>query len=162
MFVGDLLRGRTVRSLSWLLTNYRDVEQFFVTDPRLQMAPEALALLDQAKVKYRLESDFEKFIPKVDAIYMTRIQDEWDQAGEKPVDVSRYSFKPKHLSMLAPKAILMHPLPRRQEIAAECDKDPRAMYWRQARNGMWIRVALIAATFNIDDQIREYYRCNQA
>ncbi len=162
MFVGDLLRGRTVRSLSCLLTNYRNVEQFFITDPRLQVAPEALHLLDRAGVKYTVDDDFEGHIPKVDAIYMTRIQDEWDQAGDTPVDIARYSFRPEHLQILRPQAILMHPLPRRQEIAVECDRDPRAMYWRQARNGMWIRVALIATTFSVADEIFDYYRMNLA
>ena len=50
----------------------------------------------------------------------------------------------------------MHPLPRRDEIATDIDEDPRAMYWRQERNGMWIRAALIAYMFNIDKQILEY------
>ncbi len=54
----------------------------------------------------------------------------------------------------------MHPLPRRDEIAPEVDADPRAMYWRQVRNGMWIRCALIAATFDCGSRIDHYFRDN--
>ena len=61
---------------------------------------------------------------------------------------------------MKPGAILMHPLPRRDEIAPEVDSDPRAMYWRQVRNGMWIRCALIAATFDCGSRIDHYFRDN--
>jgi aspartate carbamoyltransferase catalytic subunit len=54
----------------------------------------------------------------------------------------------------------MHPLPRRDEISPAVDRDPRAMYWRQMRNGMWIRTALIAMTFGCDKRIHEYHRQN--
>ena len=54
----------------------------------------------------------------------------------------------------------MHPLPRREEISTAVDRDPRAMYWRQMRNGMWIRTALIAMTFGCDKRIHEYHRQN--
>jgi len=162
MFVGDLLRGRTVRSLSCLLANYKDVEQYFVTDERLQIGAEALGILDKVGVRYETGTDFESFIPLSDAIYMTRIQDEWNKKGEVNIDVSAYHFKPKHLKLLQPHAILMHPLPRREEISVECDKDPRAMYWRQVRNGMWIRVALLAMTFHVDSEIDHYYNLNLA
>jgi aspartate carbamoyltransferase catalytic subunit len=60
-------------------------------------------------------------------IYMTRIQDEWDQAGEsKAIDISRFQLRAEHLQVLRPEAIIMHPLPRRHEIAPEIDADPRA------------------------------------
>lgn len=161
-FVGDLGRGRTVRSLAWLLTNYSGVKQFFVTDPRLQIGSDVLAQLDVAGVEYEVGDDFEQVIPEVDAIYMTRIQDEWDQApGEsKRIDISKYSFRAEHLDKLKMNAVLMHPLPRRQEIDVAVDKDPRAIYWRQVRNGMWIRVALIASTFGIDDEIHHFAKLN--
>lgn len=161
-FVGDLGRGRTVRSLAWLLTNYENVKQYFVTDPRLQIGQDIVDQLDAAGVEYEVHDDFEKIVPEVDAIYMTRIQDEWDQeAGESDrIDISKYSFTADHLSKLKMNAVLMHPLPRRQEIDIAVDKDPRAIYWRQVRNGMWIRVALIAATFGIDDEIMNYAKLN--
>jgi aspartate carbamoyltransferase catalytic subunit len=86
---------------------------------------------------------------------MTRIQDEWDRStGESAkIDTSRFKFGAEELACLGPDGIIMHPLPRRDEIATCCDRDPRAMYWRQMRNGMWIRAALIAATFGLEDRI---------
>jgi aspartate carbamoyltransferase catalytic subunit len=114
--------------------------------------------LSAAGVEFELTDDFNRVVGEADAIYMTRIQDEWDKPGEdRPVDISRFCFTPAHLNGLRPDAILMHPLPRRHEIAVEVDNDPRAMYWRQARNGMWIRVALILNIFAKETEIHQYY-----
>jgi len=155
MFVGDLARGRTVRSLAWLLTNYSGMKLLFVAPAELQIGKDILALLDGAGVQYELLADFPAAIPRADAIYMTRIQDEWDTAGEsQKIDTRRYWFTREHLSLLKPDAVIMHPFPRRQEIAVEVDDDPRAVYWRQMRNGMWIRAALIASIFAKDADIR--------
>ena len=164
VFVGDLARGRTVRSLSCLLTNYTNVVQHFVTAEPLQIGKDVLAELDAKGVTYHVSNDFESIIPEADAIYMTRIQDEWDQIpGESgKIDISAYAFRKEHLAKLKMNAVLMHPLPRRKEIAPEVDSDPRAVYWRQVRNGMWIRVALIASTFGVDTQIDEYAKLNLA
>ena len=60
------------------------------------------------------------------------------------------------MALMGPDAILMHPLPRRDEISTDCDSDPRSKYWRQMRNGMWIRTALIASTFDCADMIRAW------
>jgi aspartate carbamoyltransferase catalytic subunit len=161
-FVGDLARGRTVRSLAYLLTNYTDVKQYFVAPKQLQIGQDVLSQLDEAGVDYCLCEDLEPIIPEVDAIYMTRIQDEWDETpGESTeVDTSRFFFRYDHLAMLQPHAVIMHPLPRRKEIDPRVDEDPRAVYWRQVRNGMWIRVALIAETFGLDAQIDSYFNLN--
>jgi len=158
VFVGDLARGRTVRSLAWLLTNYQDVKMLFVAPRELQIGDDIQAQLSRAGVSFELTSDFEKAIPRGDAIYMTRIQDEWDAAGEsRSIDISRYSFTQDHLKMLKPEAVIMHPFPRRQEISVEVDQDPRAVYWRQMRNGMWVRTALIAAIFGKEAAIKRYF-----
>ncbi|MCF7855555.1 MAG: aspartate carbamoyltransferase [Candidatus Pacebacteria bacterium] len=164
VFVGDLARGRTVRSLSCLLTNYNNVVQHFVTAEPLQIGQDVLDELNAKDVTYHVSNDFEAIIPEADAIYMTRIQDEWDQIpGESgTIDISAYAFRKEHLTKLKINAVLMHPLPRRKEIATEVDSDPRAVYWRQVRNGMWIRVALIASTFGVDTQIDEYAKLNLA
>ncbi len=162
VFVGDLARGRTVRSLSTLLIHYPGVKQYFVAPPQLQVGGDVLAQLEAAGVDYEVCGDFEKVIPLADAIYMTRIQDEWDQTpGEsKAIDSSRFYFTAAHLKLLKTSAVIMHPLPRRQEIALEVDSDPRAVYWRQVRNGMWIRVALIATIFRRAGEINNYYHLN--
>ena len=162
VFVGDLARGRTVRSLAYLLTNYENVRQVFVAPPQLQIGRDILEQLDAAGVTYELSDDFEGAIRKADAIYMTRIQDEWDtEPGESSrIDVERFAFKKHHLDVIKPHAVIMHPLPRRQEIEPAVDSDPRAVYWRQVRNGMWIRVALIADIFRVGDIIRRHYELN--
>jgi aspartate carbamoyltransferase catalytic subunit len=158
VFVGDLARGRTVRSLAWLLTNYRDVKMLFVAPRELQIGEDILALLSRAGVKHELMCDFDKAIPMGDAIYMTRIQDEWDAAGEsRKIDISRYCFTRDKLALLKPDAVIMHPFPRRQEISVDVDDDPRAVYWRQMRNGMWIRAALIAAIFGKEPAVNDYF-----
>jgi len=162
VFVGDLARGRTVRSLSALLTNYRDVKQCFVAPPQLQVGQDILDALDGAGVEYERSDDFKGRIPVADAIYMTRIQDEWDkEKGESArIDLSRYSLCVDDLKALKPDAVVMHPLPRRHEIPTEVDSDPRAVYWRQMRNGMWIRAALIGSIFGCDVDVHDYYARN--
>lgn len=159
-FVGDLARGRTVRSLSTLLTNYRDVTLLFVAPEAFQIGPDVLELLRKRNVRCEVSGDFQAALPEADAIYMTRVQDEWDtEAGQSArVDVTQFHLRPDDLPRMKPTAIIMHPLPRREEIPPEIDRDPRAMYWRQMRNGMWVRTALIAQIFNVDEDIRNYFR----
>jgi aspartate carbamoyltransferase catalytic subunit len=155
--VGDLLRGRTVRSLSYLLKNYNGVKIYFVAPRNLQMGQDLKDYLRENDVDFEESKNFEEIIPLVDAIYMTRIQDEYDQVGEsKKVDYTKFHFTMDHLRVLKPNAIIMHPLPRRAEICPEVDQDRRAMYWRQVRNGMWVRVALIAKVFRVDGEIMSY------
>jgi len=157
-FVGDLKRGRTVRSLAWLLTRYSGVKATFVAPPQLQIGRDILDLLDEAGMAYDVVCDFEAVLPEADAIYMTRIQDEWDVDGEsRDIDTSAYAITPENLGLMKPSAIIMHPLPRRNEISSEVDGDPRAMYWRQVRNGMWIRAALILSAFGREGEAEEYY-----
>lgn len=157
-FVGDLARGRTVRSLACLLTLYKGVKATFVAPESLQIGQDILEVLDKAGMAYEVTDDFESVIPHVDAIYMTRIQDEWDQAQEsQALDTSRFHFLAKHLGLLQSHAIIMHPLPRRKEIDPEVDADPRAKYWRQVRNGMWVRAALILTVFDRDREVDRYY-----
>jgi aspartate carbamoyltransferase catalytic subunit len=155
--VGDLLRGRTVRSLSYLLKNYDGVKIYFVAPKNLQMAQDLKDYLIENDVNFEEHENFEDIIPLADAIYMTRIQDEYDQEGEsEKIDYSKFHVTRDHLKLLKTNAIIMHPLPRRSEISPEVDQDRRAMYWRQVRNGMWVRVALIAKIFLADKEIMSY------
>lgn len=154
-FCGDLMRGRTVRSLSYLLTNFRDVKQIFVAPQELQVPDDVIAILKEKGVRYEIGFDLKAAVKVSDAVYMTRIQDEWDtsKGASAKIDTSRFKFGAEELALLKPEGCIMHPLPRRDEIATCCDHDPRAMYWRQMRNGMWIRAALIAATFGFERSI---------
>ena len=85
---------------------------------------------------------------------MTRIQDEYDVDGESAaVDYSSYYLRYDHMKSLRENCVIMHPLPRRAELDPAIDKDPRAKYWRQERNGMWTRVALLTMILGVDHNI---------
>ena len=157
VFCGDLLRGRTVRSLSYLLTNFSGVRQIFVAPPELHVPDDVIETLKGKGVEYALMGDLREAVKEADAVYMTRIQDEWDSSkgASAKIDTSRFKFGAEELSLLKPEGVILHPLPRRDEIATCCDHDPRAMYWRQMRNGMWIRAALIASTFGYERAIMD-------
>ena len=157
VFCGDLMRGRTVRSLSYLLTRFEGVRQVFVAPQELQVPADVVMVLAKKGVEFEVTDSLRDAVPGADAVYMTRIQDEWDESkgASAKIDTSRFKFGAKELALLKADAVIMHPLPRRDEIATCCDRDPRAMYWRQMRNGMWIRDALIAATFGLEREIAE-------
>lgn len=159
VFVGDLLRGRTVRSLAFLLTRFQNVRQIFVAPKELQIKEDILKILEEHQVHFELSDDLARWLPEADAVYMTRIQDEWDSTSgdSAKIDTSMFKLGPAQVAQMKPGAAILHPLPRRDEIATEIDNDPRAKYWRQMRNGMWIRTALIAATFGCEATIDAYY-----
>ena len=158
VFVGDLARGRTVRSLAWLLTLFDGVTMSFVAPDTLQIGRDILEQLDAAGTRYTVTQDFDSVMSQADAIYMTRIQDEWDVAGEaRTTETSEYHLGVADLARLKETCAILHPLPRRREISTEIDNDPRAVYWRQMRNGMWIRAALILTTFGRQDEAHRYY-----
>ncbi len=155
--VGDLLRGRTVRSLSYLLTNYKDVTIYYVAPAQIRMKEDIKSFLRLKGVPFYEADTIQEVLPLVDAVYMTRIQDEHDVNGEsKSIDYDNYCLKESHLSLMKEDAIIMHPLPRRNEIDIKIDDDHRAMYWRQERNGMWIRAALLIKIFGCENELKNY------
>lgn len=157
MMVGDLKRGRTVRSLTYLLKNYKNVKIIYVSPEYLRIENDILKFLKKHKISYTESDKLIDNLKFADAVYMTRIQDEYDVNHEtKDLDYSNFHLKKEHLKLMKKSAIIMHPLPRRSEIDVEIDKDPRAMYWRQERNGMWIRTALIAYMFGLEETILNY------
>jgi len=158
VMVGDLRRGRTVRSLSYLMKNYKGVELYFVAPEVFRMKDDIKEFLDRHRIPYRETEDFESVMPLADAIYMTRIQNEYaeDPSSEAETYPS-FHFKREHLGRIQAHCALLHPLPRRYEIEVGVDKDPRAAYWRQERNGMWIRTALIAHIFRVEQDILDEF-----
>jgi aspartate carbamoyltransferase catalytic subunit len=157
-FVGDLQRGRTVRSLAYLLARYPGVRMLFCSAPELQIGEDIIEYIERRNVGYEKHDDVRSIISRCDAVYMTRLQDEWDQAGEsKAIDFDRYSLTEEMAPDFKPNLVIMHPLPRRNEIDKRLDNDPRAKYWDQVRNGMWMRTALIARIFNVDARIIDHY-----
>jgi aspartate carbamoyltransferase catalytic subunit len=143
--VGDLAQGRTVRSLAYLLSKYRDVKAYFVAPPLLKMKEDILDHLRAHHVWFAEEADLERVLPEVDVVYQTRIQKE--RFGDRSADYEKcrgvYVINEDSLRLMKPSAIVMHPLPRLDEISMEVDADPRAAYFRQAQNGLYVRMALL-------------------
>ncbi len=159
LMCGDLNRGRTVRSLSYLMKNFEDIRIIYAAPRAFQMRDDVCDFLNKNKIPYVVETEtLEKVLPEADAVYMTRIQDEHDvTAGESGrTDTSRFKLSLSDLSKVKPNAVIMHPFPRRDEIEVAIDSDPRAMYWRQERNGMWTRAALVAYIFDVQNEILDY------
>ncbi len=157
-FVGDLKRGRTVRSLTYLLCRYPGVRLLFVSPPELRIGEDILEYLSRNDIEHETSGDLRKHIGELDAVYMTRMQDEWDVAGEsKSIDYDRFSLTLDMAGDFKPGLAILHPLPRRRELDQRLDAIPQAKYWDQVRNGMWMRAALIASIFNADVAIRDHY-----
>lgn len=142
--MGDLKYGRAPRSLALLLTQTRDTELIFISPPNVRMGDDVKAALEEAGVRYREETNLKAVLPLVDVIYQTRIQHE-RFTSEEDYQAARGQYVVDRATMeqLRPDAIVMHPLPRVDEIAPEVDQDPRAVYFRQARNGVYVRMALL-------------------
>jgi aspartate carbamoyltransferase catalytic subunit len=142
--VGDLRFGRTARSLSLLSRLTRETELIFVSPPEVPMGPDIRRKLDAAGVRYRDETDLARVLPEVDVVYQTRVQKE-RFATQEEYEAARgvYVLDREAYARLNPNAIVMHPLPRVDEIAPEVDADPRSAYFRQAHNGVYIRMALL-------------------
>jgi len=143
--VGDLAQGRTVRSLTYLLSKFQDIKLYFVAPPLLKMKEDILEHLRDRQVWYTEETSLDKVLPEVDVVYQTRVQKE--RFGDRITDYEQcrgvYIITAETLRLMKPKAILMHPLPRIGEITMEVDQDPRAAYFRQAQNGLYVRMALL-------------------
>jgi len=162
VLAGDLKRGRTVRSLSYLMARYPGASLVFAAPEKYQMLPDITEHLDREGVRWRTVETLVEALTDADAVYMTRIQDEWDQLGGRGHERadSRFVLRAEHLDLLPAHAPILHPLPKRDEIEPSLDyiDDPRVAWWRQERNGMWMRVALIAWIFGVDNQIHEIGR----
>ncbi len=151
--VGDLKRGRTVRSLSYLLKNYPGVKILYAAPTGFRIEEDIKEFLTNQSMPFEELESLDAVLEKADAIYMTRIQDEHDDHGESQSEYPDFCLHMGRVERMKPDAIIMHPLPRRGEIDVAVDKDPRAMYWRQERNGMWTRAALISIVFGTDEII---------
>ena len=154
--MGDLRRGRTVRSLCYLMKNYADVRLVFIAPEQFAMQKDVKGHLEEHGIPFMETERMEKVLPELDALYVTRMQSEWDEGDEsRAVDLTRFSIGTKQLGMLKPEGIIMHPLPRGPELDPAVDADPRAMYWRQERNGMWMRAAVLIKIFQLERHIQD-------
>jgi aspartate carbamoyltransferase catalytic subunit len=138
--IGELDKGRTARSLAYLLAKFERVKMYFVSPPETQMKSDILAYLDEHDVQYLQETDLERVVGEVDVVYQTRIRPErlCDRAS-----LRRYAIDSSVLQRMKADALILHPLPRTVELDKSVDDDPRALYFRQARNGLYVRMALL-------------------
>lgn len=144
--VGDLRYGRTVHSLTKLLLNY-DIDFSFVSPELLQMPSYVVDMVSNSgRHSVEILEDVNKIIADVDVLYITRVQKErfTDLADYDRVK-DQYIVDEDLMAKAKEKMIVMHPLPRVNEISYTVDDDPRAAYFRQMRNGMYVRMALLAA-----------------
>ena len=142
--VGDLANGRTVRSLTYLLSKFKDIKVWFVAPPQVAMREDLKAHLDEHRVPWIETEDLNAVLPEADVVYMTRIQKERFTDPEAYNAVKgAYRIDKDAMALMRKYAILMHPLPRVDEISPEVDADPRSAYFRQARNGLHVRMALL-------------------
>ncbi len=148
--VGDLANGRTVRSLAYFLAkHFPKNEIFFVSPPQVRMLNDIKEYLNSYEVKWEEQEEFSSdLLPQLDVVYQTRVQVERLKDNrtiyEKIVEKScKLIIDPQKLDKMKKEAIIMHPLPRVSEINYAVDKDPRAKYFEQARNGLFVRMALL-------------------
>ncbi|MEM1540140.1 MAG: aspartate carbamoyltransferase [Candidatus Bathyarchaeia archaeon] len=141
--VGDLRYGRTVHSLAYALSYY-DVELYLVSPEPLKMRREVLEEIKE-KIPVTEETDIRKVVPLLDVLYVTRIQKERFPDPTEYIKVKgSYKIDLETLAKAKKDLIVMHPLPRVDEIAAEIDATPHARYFQQVWNGIVTRMALLA------------------
>jgi aspartate carbamoyltransferase catalytic subunit len=140
LIIGELDQGRTARSLAYLLAKFERVKMFFVSPPELRMKPDILQYLDHHGVRYEVESDIDRVIGEADVIYQTRIRP--DRVRDVRL-LRQYAIDSAMLQHMKADALILHPLPRTVELDKSVDQDPRAAYFRQARNSLYVRMALL-------------------
>ncbi|MDR1100736.1 MAG: aspartate carbamoyltransferase [Treponema sp.] len=154
-FCGDLKFGRTVHSLAKALARYENVRLVFVSPPELQ-APEYITrLLSRDRIEYLETGSLEEAMPGLDVLYMTRVQRERFFNEEDYIRLKdTYVLNREKMELAKENLIILHPLPRVNEIAVEVDADPRAAYFKQAKYGMYVRMALLASVLGVADSAR--------
>lgn len=140
--VGDLVNGRTVRSLCYLLAKFSRIVIYFVSPPRAAMKDDIKEYLAKHGVLFFINDNLEEVAPQVDVLYQTRIQKERGTA-EQDFDSGKFTVTWLIAESMQNHAIIMHPLPKNKEIEKEVDQNKRAYYFQQAKNGLYIRMALL-------------------
>ena len=147
--VGDLKYGRAARSLALLLAQTNGARLRLVSPPQLDMAEEIVERLDRAGVEHTVERDLQHAVKSADVVYMTRIQKERFPSEEAIAEVEgAYQLTVEMAREMKEGGTILHPLPRIDEIATAVDDLPQAAYFRQARNGVYVRMALLDILLN--------------
>jgi len=144
-FCGDLKFGRTVHSLVKALARYEGISMYFISPTELSI-PKYLktGILTKNNIPFTETGSLDKVIGDLDVLYMTRVQRERFFNEEDYIRLKdSYILTPEKMSLAKNDMMILHPLPRVNEISMEVDSDPRAMYFKQARYGMYVRMALL-------------------
>jgi len=142
--VGDLLYGRTIHSLLQLLSLGKNVEIFLISPNTLALPKIYLSFLKSHTMKFSEHNSLKNILKDIDVLYMTRVQKERFSSPKLYEKVKHvFTLDKKALNTLDKEAIIMHPLPRVNEIHSSVDSDRRAAYFQQAKNGLYIRMALL-------------------
>ncbi len=146
LMVGDLASGRTVRSLCYLLGKFKGNEIIFVSPKNLKIKEDIKEYLKKHNVNFREENNLNKVLPEADVVYMTRIQKERISLEDYEKAKGEYVISEKNLDLIKENARIMHPLPHVEEIDLPFEveeNDKKVAYFRQAENGLFIRMALL-------------------
>lgn len=153
--VGDLANGRTARSLCYLLAKFKDIQIIFVSPENLKIKDDIKNYLTKKNIKFKEEADLNKIISEIDIIYMTRIQKERMDSETYEKANRKYIINEENLKLIKETARILHPLPHVEEINLPIDienNDKRIAYFRQAENGLYIRMALLDSLLNNDNK----------
>ena len=151
-FCGDLKFGRTVHSLVSALSRYENI-RFVLISPQELKLPRYVKeeALKSKGIPYTQTTDLESVLPQLDILYMTRVQRERFFNEEEYLRLKdSYVLTPEKLEKAKADLSILHPLPRVNEIDVAVDKDPRAAYWRQVKNGKMVRMALIMMLLGVE------------
>jgi aspartate carbamoyltransferase catalytic subunit len=141
---GDLFRGRTVDSLVYILSKYKNNKFIFVSPKNSKIKPELKKYLEDKNINFTETEDLERSLKESDVFYMTRIQKErFEKEEEYEEAKGKFKIDLKNINLMPEKSILLHPLPRVDEISEGVDKNFRAKYFEQAENGVYIRMAVL-------------------
>ena len=148
---GDLKYGRTVHSLIEAMSRYKNIEFILISPDELKVPKYIIEELEKENIPYVETKDLEEYMGKLDILYMTRIQQErFEDKNEYERLKNSYILDNEKLKSAQKDLCILHPLPRVNEIAVEVDDDPRACYFKQARYGKFIRMALILKLLEIE------------
>lgn len=160
LVIGDIARNRAARSLAYLMTKFDQPRVYFVSPRDFEPQTDLRAYLDKHGIEVRIHEDLQTMLREhgrqIDAIYVTRLQQEWDEGGP-PAELGSsdpFVLKPEYRTLIRPDCVIMHPLPRVNELPDEWEEHPGFVVWRQVRNGMWIRAAIFAVVHGADEEIR--------
>ncbi|HGJ5884396.1 aspartate carbamoyltransferase [Arsenophonus sp.] len=146
--VGDLKYGRTVHSLTQALSKFDNNHLYFIAPEALSMPAHILHLLEEKGVTYTLHDNIEAVLPKLDILYITRVQKERLDPSEYANVKAQFILNSHELAVAKPGMKVLHPLPRMDEITTDVDKTSHAYYFQQAGNGIYARQALLALILN--------------